>query len=50
MAAFKTTPVATPQGNQPSIVQRFLLTSERYLLNPQFLRCLQPGHQARVEK
>ena len=50
MAAFKTNPVATSQGNQPSIVQRFLLTSERYLLNPQFPRCLQLGHQARAAK
>ena len=50
MAAFKTTSVATPRADRPSIVQRFILTSERYLLNPQFPRCLQLGHQVRAAK
>ena len=48
MAAFNTTSVVTSQAQQPSIVQRFILTSERYLLKPQFPRCLQLGHQARA--
>ncbi len=34
MAAFKTTPVAIPQADQPTIVQRFLSTSERFLFHP----------------
>jgi len=50
MAAFKTTSVVTPVAHQPGIVQRFLLTSERYLFNPLFLRCIQPSPQARAAK
>ncbi len=34
MAAFKTTPVANPRADQPSIAQRLLATSERFLLHP----------------
>ena len=34
MAAFKTTPVAFPQADQPRIVQRFIATSERFLFHP----------------
>jgi hypothetical protein len=34
MAAFETTPVAIPRADQPTIVQRFLVTSERYLFHP----------------
>ncbi len=48
MAAFKTTSVVTPRAHQPNLVQRFLLTSERYLLNQPFLRCTQPSPQARA--
>ena len=34
MAAFETTPVAFPRADPPSIVQRFLATSERFLFHP----------------
>ena len=34
MAAFKTTPVVFPRADQPSIVQRFIVTSERFLFHP----------------
>ena len=34
MAAFKTTPVALPPADQPTIVQRFIATSERFLFHP----------------
>jgi hypothetical protein len=34
MAAFETTPVAIPRADQPTIIQRFLSTSERFLFHP----------------
>ena len=34
MAAFETTPVALPRAEQPTIVQRFMATSERFLFHP----------------
>lgn len=50
MAAFKTTSVATPRATQPTIVQRFLLTSGRFLLSLPGPRCALPVIQARVAK
>ena len=35
MAAFETTSVAIPRADQPTIIQRFLATSERFLFHPQ---------------
>ena len=34
MAAFETTPVASFRADQPTIVQRFIATSERFLFHP----------------
>lgn len=34
MAALETTPVAIPRAEQPTIVQRFIATSERFLFHP----------------
>ncbi len=34
MAALNTTSVVIPRADQPSIVQRFLSTSGRFLFNP----------------
>lgn len=34
MAAFKTTSVAILRADQPTIVQRFIATSERFLFHP----------------
>lgn len=34
MAAFETTSVAIRRADQPTIIQRFLETSERFLLHP----------------
>ena len=34
MAAFETTPVASFRADQPTIVQRFIATSERFLFYP----------------
>ena len=34
MAAFETTPVAFSRADPPTIVQRFLKTSERFLFHP----------------
>ncbi len=34
MAAFETTSVAIPRADQPTIIQRFLTTSERFLFHP----------------
>ena len=34
MAAFETTPVAFFRADQPTIVQRFIATSERFLFHP----------------
>ena len=34
MAAFETTSVAIPRVDQPTIVQRFIATSERFLFHP----------------
>ena len=34
MAAFKTTPVVISWADQPSIVQRFIATSKRFLFHP----------------
>lgn len=50
MAAIKTTSVVTPQADQPHIVQRFLLTSARFLFSSPAQRCAQPVIQARVAK
>ena len=50
MAAFKTTSVATPRATQPTIVQRFLLSSDRFLLSSPTPRCAQPVIQVRVAK
>ena len=34
MAAFETTSVAIARADQPTIVQRFIATSERFLFHP----------------
>jgi hypothetical protein len=47
MAGFQTTTVVISGADMPHIVQRFLLTSERYLFNPPVLRCVQPSIDAR---
>jgi hypothetical protein len=47
MAAFRTIPIVITGTDMPHIVQRFLLTSERYLFDSLVLRCIQPGTHAR---
>jgi hypothetical protein len=47
MAGFQTTTVVISGADMPHIVQRFLLTSERYLFNPLLLRFVEPSIHAR---
>lgn len=47
MAAYKTTPVAIPRADQPSIVLRFLATSERFLLHPPATASVRASTQVR---